>query len=474
MKSDIPLCVDLDHTLFSTDLLHETFVEMVGHDPVRALGMMSVAWRGRAQLKFFLAEHSTLKIGDLPTSAEVLALATNAAESGRSVWLATAAAPQVAARVACQYPWISGVVSSTRDVNLKGVVKARALTDKFGTGGFDYVGDSPADDPVFDQARWAYLATANGRRARRFRRRANGRVVMLQSGRPIAIGLRAIRVHQWAKNTLIGVPLILSQLYDRPTAWLTTALAFISFSLCASSVYLLNDIVDLGVDRAHETKRRRPLASGQLSIPRALLMALCLITGSFTLAICLLPLSFAMVLFGYFLTTALYSFWLKGELVVDVVCLALLYTVRIIAGTVAIGAAESHWLLAFSMFIFMSLAMVKRSAELFRAKRRGLGVAGGRAYAVDDLGIIQCIGVSAGLVAALVCVLYVDSTLAQTLYHRPNVLIAVVPILLYWIARVWVLAARGQVVEDPVIWALKDRASHIVLVLIGLLLFFAK
>lgn len=272
-----------------------------------------------------------------------------------------------------------------------------------------------------------------------------------------------MRPHQWAKNLLVFVPLLTAHLLDDSEAIVRAALAFAAFCLCASSVYVLNDLLDLAADRAHPRKRNRPFAAGQLPVLAGLLLAPALLAAALVLA-SFLPSRFLLALIGYYLLTLLYSFALKREPVLDVVALAMLYTARIVAGTFAITVESSFWLLAFSMFMFLSLALVKRHTELQQARDRGLIEVAGRGYRADDLPMIGSLGASAGYTSVLVLALYVNSLSSADLYSRPNYLWLMCPLMLYWISRVWLLTQRGRMHDDPVMFAIRDPVSAAVLI----------
>jgi 4-hydroxybenzoate polyprenyltransferase len=270
----------------------------------------------------------------------------------------------------------------------------------------------------------------------------------------------ALRVHQWAKNALLGVPLLTAHLVFSLQAWGSIAIAFLGFSLIASATYVVNDLVDLNSDRLHADKRFRPLASGRLSIPAGLTAGALLGVAGFMLSLTFLPAEFIAYLVAYVVLTLAYSFDLKRRLFIDALTLASLYTLRILAGGVAIGVVVSEWLLMFSLFMFLSLAFMKRLIEL--QGRDGSAKLSGRGYSPVDLETIRVIGVSSGLMSVLVLSLYINSPAVTQLYRSPQLLWLICPLLIYWIARIWFLAARGQVHHDPVVFALLDWRSYVV------------
>lgn len=284
---------------------------------------------------------------------------------------------------------------------------------------------------------------------------------------------KALRFHQWLKNILVFLPLLLAHQVGHWAIWSSALLAFVSFSLCASSVYLLNDLLDLPADRQHPRKRLRPFASGDLPISQGLLLIPTLLLSAFAIAVLLLPPVFVLVLAIYYAITVTYSFWLKAVVLIDALLLAALYTIRIIAGMAATQIGVSFWLLAFSIFLFYSLALVKRYSELLSLRRRGQLTTHGRGYHVEDLVMLMGFGVASGFLAVLVSAFYIDSTKVRILYHHPAFLWAVPPILLYWVSRIWLITHRGGMHDDPVVFAAKDKGSWAVATVIGGLLLLA-
>lgn len=276
--------------------------------------------------------------------------------------------------------------------------------------------------------------------------------------RPLSALVRLLRPHQWTKNALLLVPLLAAHGAGGPRALTSVLLALAAFCLCASSVYIINDIVDLEADRAHARKRRRPLASGAVSIPVAL-AATPMLLGLATIITVFLPGKFQLVLGAYWVLTMAYSLRLKGIVIVDVLCLAALYTLRVIAGAAAAGVALSFWLLIFAIFLFLSLALVKRYAELDALRGSSQLAAMGRGYRVEDLPVLQSLGTAAGYLSVLVLALYINSPDIESLYRRPKIIWFLCVLMLYWISRVWMKAHRGTMHDDPVVFALKDRIS---------------
>lgn len=451
------LIVDLDGTLLRSDLLFETFWSALAADwrgPVRAALTLRA---GRAALKRHLAAASAVDIATLPYDADVLAYVRDWRAAGGRTALVTASDEGLATRIADHLGVFDEVHGSDGTRNLKGAVKADFLTARFGDGGFAYMGDAPADLPVWERATKAI--TVNAPAGLRRRVAALGREVEHLGSARAAVGpyLKALRPHQWLKNILVFLPMIAGHRYDLATLGLSL-MAFVAFSLVASAVYVLNDLLDLSADRAHPRKSRRPFASGKVPIAHGSWMAAGLLAGG-VLVSASLGWAFLGVMTVYFVATTAYSLHLKRRTIIDIVTLACLYTIRIVAGGVATGIALSVWLLAFSVFFFFALAAVKRQAELVDGVRRGQLAASGRGYHADDLPLISQFAVSAGYVSVLVMALYVNSPAVGELYSYPPALWGICLVLLYWITRMVMVTHRGGMHDDPVVYAAKDRKS---------------
>lgn len=458
----IALCIDLDGTLIRSDLLYEAVLRLVHRKPWLVFALPFWLLRGKAALKHEIFSRVELDATRLPYDERVIALIDAARASGRKVVLCSASNERAVHKVAEHLKCFDVALGSTDKVNLGGRAKAEALVRMFGDRRFEYAGNAPVDVSVWRHASTA-IVVGNATLAR-----AAGAVTQVSShfvadSPTVKLWLRALRLHQWLKNLLIFVPLLASHRLLDPTAFGSAALAFLAFSLCASGVYVINDLFDLDSDRAHPRKKERPFASGALPLKHGMLAAPLLLAAAFGLALYVSP-AFAAVLLGYMAVTSAYSFYLKRMVVIDVMVLAGLYTVRIIGGAAAISAPLSFWLLAFSMFIFLSLAMLKRYTELLDALSSGKAKASGRGYNVDDLPLIQSMGAASGYMSVLVLALYINSPESLELYSKPKVLWLLCPILLYWISRAWVIAHRGLMHDDPVVFAAKDRMSRLIAV----------
>ena len=453
-----PLCVDLDGTLVRSDLLLESFVLLIKRNPFYLFLVPVWLLRGKAALKAEIASRVVLKPAALPYNKEFLEWLRSERNLGRSIWLCTAASEQLARSVAEHVALFDGVLASNRTVNLAGTAKAALLVERFGEGGFDYCGNERRDLAIWKHAGGAILVNGGARLEAEASRSVRVVRAFPSRARRLKSIIRALRPHQWAKNVLVMVPLLAAHSVTDPSALSAAVLAFVAFSLCASSVYLLNDLLDLEADRAHPRKSRRPFASGDLSLLAGLALAPVLLAAAVLIA-AFLPPKFWLVLATYYAFTCAYSFVLKGMVLIDALALAGLYTLRIIAGSAAVGVPLSFWLLLFSLFLFLSLAFVKRFAELDSMRRQQRLRAAGRGYHIEDLSLLQSLGTASGYLSVLVLALYVNSPEIEVLYSHPKVIWMLCVLMLYWISRVWMIAQRGRMHDDPVIFALKDKQS---------------
>ncbi|UUP16053.1 UbiA family prenyltransferase [Nitratireductor thuwali] len=466
----VPLAVDLDGTLIAADLLWESLFLLIRKRPLCLFLLPLWLMKGRAHLKCRIAERIDFDPAALPYRAELLAKLQEEKAAGRYIVLATASPRLLAEKVAAHLGVFDQVLCTDPHCNMASVTKRDALVAAFGDGGFDYAGNSKADLKVFEAARQA-VVVAPDRAASVWQAAHGGELIAAPkvSMRTIA---KMLRVHQWLKNALIFVPLVLAHQYGNPPVLLDATLAFIAFSAAASAIYILNDFFDLALDRRHATKRNRPLASGVLSIPFGLgAMAVLLLVAAGTAAF--LPPVFAAVLALYLVTTTAYSIAVKRMLLVDVLMLAGLYTLRILAGCAATGIEVSFWLLAFSVFFFLSLALVKRYVEL-RSTEVPVGERlAGRGYRLEDQEIIAQAGMASAFSSALVLALYIQSDTIDALYTHPWLIWPLGPIVLYITMRIWILARRDEMHDDPIVFIIRDWRSQAVAGLGALLLFAA-
>ena len=469
-----PLCVDLDGTLIRTDLLWESLLALLKQRPLSIFQLPFWLLKGRAYFKHQIASRVTLDVALLPYHQELVEFLSAERRDGRELTLATASHVTFARAVATHLGLFDDrVFGSDVSVNLKGARKVALLIERYGARRFAYAGNSTADLPIWADANEAIVVNASAGLVSRAQALTTVSRVFSEPVKWSKLLAKAMRVHQWAKNVLVFIPVVASHQLTNRTLLIQASLAFLSFSLSASSVYILNDCLDLASDRRHPRKKNRPFASGSLSIPLGLLLAAGCLLGGLLLAFVLPPV-FLLVLAGYLILTIGYSFYLKQFVLLDVIVLAQLYTMRLYGGGAATGVDPSHWLLTFSLFLFLSLALVKRFTELrLMSEADGKGPRG-RGYLMTDLEHISSIGSASGLLAVLVLALYISSREVLLLYSHAEVLWLVCPVMLYWISRVWMLAYRNQMDDDPVVFAVRDPKSYVMAAMIGAILFSAK
>lgn len=468
----VPLTVDLDGTLSRTDTLHEALLRLAARAPFDLLNVQAELKNGREAFKRAVADRVVVPREDLCLDDDVIAHVQAARADGRKTILISASDHrQVEAAVdgLDLFDEVIGTGSEgTEGQNLKGDAKAAYLEGRFGAGGFDYIGDAEVDAPVWAVAREAITARADAR----IKEIAEGANVntrhigmpRTRAGLADAV-VRALRPRQWVKNLLIFLPMAAAHSME---SLLAVVAAFLAFSMTASSVYVVNDLLDLSADRAHPRKRFRPFAAGEVTATQGLAVAAGLILGALALSLALTPPAFLAWLGIYYVATFAYSAWLKRKLIVDVMTLAGLYTVRIIAGAAAATVVLSPWMLGFSMFLFLALAAIKRQAELVDLFKSDKSAAAGRAYEADDLPVLRGIALSSSHAAVLVLSLYITSDAVQPLYDRPQLLWIVAPLLLYWLIRMVMKTHRGHMTDDPIVFAARDKTSLAVIAASGL------
>ncbi len=454
-----PLCVDLDGTLVKSDTLIDSLLLLLRSRPLAVLQLPVWLLRGKAAVKAEVGTRVSLDVVHLPYNRSLIEYLEVERAEGRRLYLATGADQQLAARIAEHVGLFDGVLASDGRTNLTAGNKLEGLRRTFGDEGYDYIGNAGPDLQLLEHAGTAMIA--NPAPALRARLRSRGVTVEREfrdrSARGKAI-LKALRLHQWAKNVLIFLPMLLAHVL-RASVFADAAFAFVSFSLCASSTYIANDLLDIESDRRHPRKRLRPFAAGDLSVATGVAISAALLAGSIAIAVALLPLGFLMWLFLYLVTTLAYSLVLKRVVLVDVILLSGLYTVRMLAGASATRVNVSPWLAAFSVFLFLSLAMVKRFSELENTRERGQALANGRGYVLGDIEQLRVFGTSSAYAAVVVFSFYIGAHDVSSLYRHGNRLWLITPLMIYWLSRVWLLASRGQLDEDPVIFAVTDRVS---------------
>jgi 4-hydroxybenzoate polyprenyltransferase/phosphoserine phosphatase len=453
----IPLCVDLDGTLLKSDLLLEGLLGLLKGNLRVLLSLPLWLAHGKAALKAEVAARTEPNAALCPVHEDFLEWLSAQHRAGRRLVLCTAASRAVAERVATHFGLFDDIMSSDESTNLTGKIKAARLVREFGERGFDYAGNETRDLHIFAHARHAIVVSPSWLLSRRIRHVARVEQIFPGPTNRLRVWLRAARLHQWLKNLLIFAPVVAAQ---KQLDWQTVsslALAFVAFSVCASATYILNDLLDLEADRAHPLKRHRPFAACDLPISHGLVAVLALGALGFAIA-AFLPTLFLATLALYVASTVWYSTVLKRLPMVDALALAGLYTLRLLAGSAAAHILPSFWLLAFSMFLFLSLATAKRYTELRSLQERGGKLAAGRGYTIEDLPLVLTCGVGAGYISVLVLALYVHSA-AGALYSRAALLWLICPLLLYWISRIWLKTHRGQLHDDPIVFAVTDRPS---------------
>lgn len=455
-----PLVVDLDGTLIKSDLLHDLLLKLIFSKPLIIFLLLVKILKGKAEFKQYLSDKIDVEPALLPYNQSVLDLIKERSDNGSRIILCTASNFKFANKIASHLGIFDEVISSTSSYNCSGHNKRNALIQRFGEFCFDYVGNSAPDLIVWNSANKVYVCNANSyivRKAKKIYK--NIQVVDDERLNSVTSIFKAMRPHQWLKNILILIPVLTSIGYEFTLESIFSLIvAFFSLSFCASSVYILNDLVDLDNDRAHPRKKKRVIASGLIQVPYSLSLIIALLTIAFCLTY-FLPLKFLITLIAYYVLTLLYSLWVKKIVLVDCFVLAFLYAMRIVAGANALDLPITYWLLLFSITFFLSLAFVKRYAEIESAIRQNLSAIKGRGYATNDIYFVQTLGLGTGISASLLFSLYLNSPKAIAAYQLHEFSLLSVPVLLFWISWVWLSAHKGRMHDDPVIFAIKDKTS---------------
>ncbi len=462
-----PVVVDLDGTLTPTDTLHESIASLIKQRPLVIFLLPLWALRGKAVLKARVAAQVSFDPTTLPYNHALIDWLLGEKDNGRTLVLSTASDHSVAQAVADHLGFFDQVIASDGHTNNSRENKRRTLEQQFGEHGYDYAGNAAVDIEVWKGARKAIVVNASNSTLKQAETVAPIDRIFPSSKIRLSSWIRLFRFHQWAKNLLLFIPLLAAHRLDDYAALADLVLAFLSFGACASCVYITNDLLDLASDRQHPRKRNRPFASASIPISYGLIIAPIAFVTSVLLALAVGPLFLAAIAVYFVLTTA-YSFVLKRYALVDCLTLAGLYTLRIIAGAAAVGVPLSFWLLTFAIFIFLSLAFAKRYTELQLQATHGMTKLPGRGYSASDAPIVQVFGIAAGFSSVLVMALYLQGETVARLYPTPAPIWAAVPLMLFWISWVWLKAHRGEMHDDPVVFAIKDRTSLAVAALIGL------
>ena len=453
--------VDLDGTLVRTDLFLESLVQLIRRNPFNIFQIILWILKGRSFAKERVANCVNLSVEHLPYETQLLDYLREQKEQGKRIILATASHRLYAEQVATHLGIFDDIIATQAENNLKGRSKLVAILEAAGGAEFAYAGDSSADRPIWEAASSNILVNAPGKDVQTAK--ANQKAEKIIESRPPVwrAFLKEMRIHQYVKNALIFVPVFTSHGYQETSVLLVALFAFVCFSLCASGVYFLNDLLDLQSDRRHATKRKRPLASGDLSLSIGIAGAFGLPLIAFAAALALLPTIFVGVLAVYFLITNAYSFALKRISTADVMTLAILYTLRVVAGAAATGIALSSWLMAFSVFVFVSLAYLKRYIEVAALPENTTNVHG-RGYSAADSETMFSLGIANITASVLILALYINSEEVIRLNQSPEMLWLLCLLMLYWGNHIWVSARRGKIADDPVVFAIKDKVSRMV------------
>jgi 4-hydroxybenzoate polyprenyltransferase len=458
-----PLVIDLDGTLTKTDTLVESIIQLCKNHPVDIFKLPFWLLKGRAGFKANIASRTEISVTTLPYQTELIEYISAEKRKGRCIVLATAAHYKIAEPIAKHLALFDMVLASNESINLKGKTKLAAIQKAVGPY-FVYAGDSEADFPIWQAAQSAILVNTSAKIDNAVRQNTHVEQVFSEKNADIKVWFRALRVHQWLKNLLLFVPLLTAFSFQDTDKLQAVILAFLAFSLTASATYMGNDLWDLESDRSHPRKRFRPFASAQIPILKGVGVAFVLLITGIILALCVSK-SFFWMLFLYLILTITYTWILKSYVLIDVLVLSLLYTLRILAGSVAVSISTSSWLLAFSVFIFFSLALVKRCSELVALQQKGHTASHGRDYSIKDLVVLWPMGVGSALSAVVVFGLFISTIETQQRYQSPQVLWLVAIGLIYWLARLWIKTARGEMHDDPLVFAVRDFGSRVTIIM---------
>jgi 4-hydroxybenzoate polyprenyltransferase len=482
--STLPLCVDLDGTLVKSDTLVDSVLALVRQNPRALLAIPGWLAQGKAKFKQHVTSAVTIDVAALPYNKPLLEFLFHEHAHGREIYLATAADRALADRIAEHHPIFKDVLASDGSNNLAGNNKLQAFRGRFGEQ-FSYIGNARPDIPILAGCLEPMVANPDAALMSGLRVAKIVPERIFRDGVPLhKAWLKAIRLHQWAKNALIFLPLLLAHAWSAPhpaSAIVGATIAFLGFGLCASATYIVNDLLDIEADRRHHTKQRRPFAAGNLPAMSGVVVLLTFLVISLALML-VLPRLVALTgsplrtwwspvawLLVYAVTTTAYSFALKRVVLVDVIVLSLLYTIRIFAGSAASGVPVSNWLGGFSVFFFLSLALVKRFAELEGLRLRDKAPSNGRGYLLADIEQLRSFGTSAAYASVVVLMFYI-SNLDTHLYRHSGRLWFLLPVFLLWVMQLWLLASRGELNEDPVVYAITDKRSLLLGVLVALVI----
>ncbi len=458
-KEAVPICVDLDGTLVKTDLLFESIIQLLKRKPFFLFALLIWRLKGKAYLKSKIASLIPICTEFLPYNAKVVQFLRKAKQNNHLIFLATGSPKAYADQVAKHLGLFENTFSTEMGINLTRENKMRSLVHEFGEKGFVYIGNSRDDVPIWRAAHSAYFVNTPHSIQNQVKRFMTQTSVIDERAISLQSIVKQLRIYQWVKNALLFIPMITSHSW---TGAFDVFLAFFSFSFLSSVIYIVNDLFDLEADRQHPTKKNRPLASGELSIQFGLALAFVLVLMSFSLTY-FLPKSFIGILFFYFIINISYNTVFKMKPIIDVLSLSMLYLLRVLGGHAVTGIPLSSWLTTFALFFFLSLALIKRYTECDTKESMK-----GRGYGPSDVTFISTLGIASNAISILVFALYLNTEQVAKTYQSPEYLWVSIPLLFYWINRLWLKAFRRQMDDDPVVFAIRDRISHYVAILLGL------
>lgn len=467
------LCLDLDGTLIRSDALFESIFQLLKINPLFLFLVPIWLMKGKPNLKEEIDKRIDFKADTLPYNQDLIDYVKTEKNRGRKVYLATASHISIADKVAKHLNIFDGVYATKDGYNLKSEKKAKVLNQEFGKGKYVYAGDAKVDYNIWKDAAAAIVVSNKKNFIEDVNKKFTVEKSFYNEVNIFKKIIKEIRVYQWVKNLLLFLPILLAHTLGNVTDLTNVVIGFFSFSISASFVYVLNDLLDLDSDRSHPRKKKRPLASGDLPIQIGIALVPLLLIIGIGLSFFLSP-KFQFILFSYIIITTAYSFSLKKVPILDIILLATLFTTRIVAGAFAANVYLSMWILAFSMFFFMNLAVLKRYTELLVMKKKNEIEAKGRGYHIEDMGLLLSMGPAAGFLSILVFVLYIDSAQATGLYSEPLILWLIAPVFLYWISRIWHLSVRGKMTDDPIVFTGKDKVSYVVGLIIFIIAYLAS
>lgn len=457
-----PLIVDLDGTLIKTDMLFEGILVLLKKNILYFFVIFYWALYGKQTLKYKLAEIVTPNIDKLPKNIDFINFLKKQKKEGRKLVLATASTVKYANLYSEHLNLFDEILASDEKTNLKGKKKLEIIKETYSD--FDYAGDSMADEVIFSHATEFHLVNSNKKLIKKLQHKSNI-TVWGCSASSISDWITQLRIYQWIKNVLLFVPLFVTHQHINTDSAISTFLGFISFSVIASSTYILNDMIDINTDRNHPRKCNRPLASGKISIKHGIFGGAVLFLLGITISATISS-NFLLIICTYLATTLAYTFHLKTYVLIDTIILAGLYTLRIIAGAILIKVELSFWLLAFSMFTFFSLALVKRCSEIHFVATEGKLSTKGRDYNTSDYDLLQSFGASSSLMSLLMLMFYIEDSFQQNFYNEPQLLWLILPAFAYFFMRIWLKTTRSEMHDDPIVFALKDKGTLITVLFI--------